>query len=177
MAPLPSNNTGVLYVDYTTCGEQHTLQFRFNTSASFNDSMALADGFLTALTGGLNLVTIDGARVRDAGTNVTYPVTWTGAATYGTTTGPHNESAYYYDFVGRSIDGRRCRVAVFGAGGDHDAADNDYRISASSSTAVAAAIAALESDGNAACSISGNAVNWQQYCNTGVNAYWRNHIR
>ncbi len=176
MAPLPSNNTGVLFVDYNTCGEDHTIQCRFNAAASFNDSMALMDGFLTAISASTQLITITGARVRDVGSNVTYPVTWTGAATYGSGAGTHDQAAWFFDFVGRSIGGRRVRMAVFGAQTIVDGSGHDYRLDTGTAS-IAAAIAALESDGNACCAIDGDAPSWHQYANSGVNAYWRNHIR
>jgi len=176
MAPLPSNNTGVLFIDYETCGINHTLQARFDGVQSFNDSMALLDGFLTALDPAMYQINILGARVRDQGGNVTYPVTWTGAASYGNAPGPKQAGAWYFDFIGRSIGGRRCRIEVFGAPVVADETGEDYRLPAATSY-IGAALAALESDGGAVCAIDGDAVNWHQYANTGVNAYWRNRIR
>lgn len=177
MAPLPGNNTAVLYVDYSTCGHDHTLQCRYDDTASAGDAMALVDAFLTALDPGLTQTDIIGARVRDQGGSVTYPVTWTGAAQYGGTAGPAYKSAAYLDFVGRSIDGRRARIAVFGPGDFFDATNEDYRFTTADSAVIAAAVAVLEGGIGTPCSISGEAVNWHQYANTGVNAYWRNHIR
>lgn len=177
MAPLPSNNTAVVYLDYNTCGEDHTLQMRHDGTASNDDTMAVMDAFLLALSPGLNLVTIIGARARDAGGAVTYPLTWPGDPTYGSGAGPHYESANFLDFIGRSIGGRRCRVSVFGWSVQADAGGEDYRLSASESTAVAAALAVLEAGSGTPVSIDGDPVNWHQYANMGVNAYWRNHIR
>ena len=176
MAPLPTNNTAVLFVDYSTCLENHTVQMRYASDSSASEAMTALDAFLTGLDVTLNEVTILGARVRDEGSNVTYPVTWTGDATYGASAGTHEKSAWFIDFVGRSIDGRRCRIEMFGAVAAFDGTQHDYRIETDNTT-VAAALAALEANGSAPCSISGLAVNWHQYANLGVNAYWRNRIR
>src|ERR671919_423287 len=110
MAPLPSNNTGVLYIDYSGAGE------------NFN-------------------------------------------------------SAWYMDFVGRSIDGRRCRISWFGLVVDFDAVNDDYRLLAGENSNVADVLTALDFGSDVPVSISGQAVNWHQYANIGQNAYWRNHIR
>jgi len=177
MAPLPSNNTAVLFVDYTGCGEGHTAQVRYGTGSSATDAMTLLDAVWTAMTPRLRLVTITGARVRDIGTNVTYPVTWTGASTYGSGAGFHFESAYYADFVGRSIDGRRCRLAFFCAIAPADVTNDDFRVTAAENSDVDDAITALNAGSDVPVTISGGAVNWQLYTNIGTNAYWRNRIR
>ena len=178
MPTIPSNNTGVLYVDYGVAEENHTIQCRFGSSASASDAQNIIHDLLTALSSLMYLITINGAKVRDKGTNVTYPVTWSHASTYGSGSGPHYYSAAYFDFVGRSIDGVRCRIAVFGAKGLADGSNNeDYRLTAAESVPIAAAISALDSGTDTPVSVSGLAVNWHLYANMGVNAYWRNHIR
>jgi len=177
MAPLPSNTTAVLFVDYTVCGEGHTLQLRYGTGATFSTAMTVVDNLLTAMASLLRLITITGARVRDLGSNVTYPVTWSGSATYGSGAGTHNESAYYFDFIGRSVDGRRVRIAIFGAVSDYDGTNNDFRLNTAESTPVANAFAALTGGSDVPVSISGLVVSWHTYANMGANAYWRNRIR
>lgn len=176
MAPLPSNNTGVFYLDYTTEGQDHTMQIRFGTGSSALEAAGVADAFLAALGTNMYAMTINGARVRDAGASVSYPVTWDGDAVYGSGTEGLYATAQYVDFVGRSIDGRRARIAVFGWKGIVDTTDDNFRFSSSTGW-VAAALAALEALPFCPVSISGEVVNWQQYANTGINAYWRNHIR
>lgn len=176
MAPLPSNNTAVYFLDYEVESHQHTIQARFGSGGSVNDAAAFLDAFLTAFGTNIYLLTIIGARVRDVGSDVTYPVTWDGAATYGSSTEGEYASAQYIDFIGRSIDGRRCRIAVFGVKGIVDTGQKDFRL-ASGVAYVGAALAVLEASSDVPVSISGEPVNWHQYANTGINAYWRNHIR
>lgn len=177
MAPIPSNNTGVLFVDYNTCGEDHTIQMRYGSGGSVTDAMTVMENFLNALDPGLNLVTIIGARERAAGGNVTFPVAWTGAATYGGSAGTREKTAQYIDFVGRSVGGVRLRVAMFGVGDVVDTTEHDYRFSRAASAVVDDALTALEASAVAPVAADGDAVSWHQYANVGVNAYWRNRIR
>lgn len=175
MAPLPSNSTGVLFVDYSTGGENHTVQLRYQDGSSVVDAMIALDEFLTALDTLISVITITGARHRLISADVTLPITWTGAATYGSGTAPHAKSAFYIDFVGRSPEGRRVRVSVFGSAEAIDLVESDYRLPASGD--VLAAIEALRSNGSTICAIDGLEPIWYDYANIGINAYWRNKIR
>lgn len=178
MAPLPVESTARLFVDYTTCSEQHTLMCRFGVGSSVGDAIALVDAFLIALDDFVLAATIDAARVADLGSTFTYPVSWTGAATFGAGVGTHYKTANYLDFVGRSIGGRRVRMAVFGAVFHADTVGTgDYRFNATDEARVAAALAVLEASSTEPVAIDGDAAVWQQYANCGVNAYWRNNIR
>lgn len=177
MAPLPSNNTDVLFVDYNTCGEDHTAQVRFNDDGSVTEAMSLLDTVLTALSSRLRLITIVGARVRAAGGSITVPVTWAGDPTYGGSAGVHFESAYFCDFIGRSDLGRRVRLAIFGFNSPADITNDDFRVTAAEDSGVEDAIAALNAATGVAIAVDGIHANWYPYANIGTNAYWRNHIR
>jgi len=176
MAPLPSNNTAVYYLDYETEGHIHTIQARYGSGGSANDAAAMLDAFLTALGTNIYLYNIQGARVRDAGGSVTYPVTWDGASTYGSGTEGEYASAQYGDFIGRSIGGRRCRIAIFGVKGIVDTSGDDFRFPDTVGY-VGAALAVLRASSDTPVAIDGDPVNWHDYMNSGINAYWRNHIR
>jgi len=177
MAPLPSNNTGVLFVDYSTCGENHTAQLRFNSPGTYLDCMIILDAMWTAMVAFLYQVDIIGARVRLGNTNVSNPVTWTGDAQYGGDPGPHYATAQYVDFVGRSSGGRRVRVEFFGAQAYFDGGGDDYRFQAADFPFVVTCLNALTSDPGNAIAIDGLEPSWHQYGNGGVNAYWRNRVR
>lgn len=175
MAPLPSNTTGVVFVDYTVGGEEHTIQCRYSASGSAAGAMTVIADFLAALTSVLETITITGARHRPAGSTITLPMVWTGAATYGSGVATRAQSAWYYDFIGRSPDGRRVRMSVFGANAMTDIAEGDYRIPIVG--AFIGAKAVLDAAPDDAVTISGDTPVWYTYANTGVNAYWRNRIR
>ena len=177
MAPLPTNNTDSLFVDYHISGEDHVIQCRFASPAGVNDAMDVVDGVLTAIASDLTTVTIVGARQRLSGTTVTFPITWTGAPSYGSGSGSHFQTASYMDFVGRSLDGRRVRFTIFGHAALADTTGSDYRFDASAHASVAAALVVLRGTVGTPCSISGQDATWKDYANIGVNAHWRNKIR
>ncbi len=175
MAPLPSNNTGVLFLDYSVGGEDHTVQFRYPPGGSLIDLKDVADQFLSALGDAIMTITITGARHRAEGENITLPTAWTGASTYGTGSATHDQSAWYVDFVGRSAGGRKVRIAIFGAASFEDNIGHDYRLPATDQ--IADALTVLNDNGDILTGIDGETVVWYSYANVGVNAYWRNRIR
>jgi len=175
MAPLPHNNTAIFYLDYQTCGHDHTMEVRFGSGSSAGEAAAMIDAFLIALDDYIRVWTVIGARVQDIGTNVSYPVTWDGEDTYGSGAGTEDESAQYLSYVGRSIDGRRYRQFAFGSAVDHSS--GKYRVQAGVDAKVAAALAVLEAAAECPVSISGQAINFQQYANCGQNSYWERQIR
>ena len=175
MAPLPSNTTGILFVDYQVGGQQHTFQVRFQAPSTYADAMVEAGDWLTALGTSIYEITILGARVQAVGTNVTFPTPWLELSTYGSGTCPPAASAQFYDFVGRSPDGRRVRLSIFGAA--TLTFGNNYRASTGENTAIDAAVTELNSAEGTMLTISGEQPTWQLYANSGINAYWRNKIR
>lgn len=177
MAALPVESTGRLFVDYTICGEGHTVLVRYGTGGNPGDAMALLDAFWIATDALFYHAIITGARVADLGSTVTYPVTYTGASSFGSGAGSHYQTANYIDFVGRSIGGKRVRVSTFGVVTHADTAASDYRWDATENADVAAGLAVLEAGTDTPVAIDGDPAVWHQYANIGVNAYWRNRIR
>jgi hypothetical protein len=175
MAPLPANNTDRYFLDYETGGHNHTMVMRTETSIAAVAASDVFDQLLTALHDLLFQITIVGLRFQEEGTNVSLPRDWAGDATYGGSVGASYTSAQYLDFVGRGADGRRARVAVFGA--TFIQQGNDYRATPTEQPAIGDAIEVLNTNPDYFEAISGSAVSWYAYANTGVNAYWRNHIR
>jgi len=175
MAPLPTNNTAVFFLDYSVAGETHTLQMRCDETVTDTDASATMFAFLNELDAQVYESTVVGFRFRQAGSNVTLPAVWSATTTWGTGVGNHDTSARYIDFVGRDSDGRRVRATVFGA--INIQVGNDYRTTSAEATYVADAIAQLTSDAQMFWTIAGNVPVWNQYTDIGVNAYWRNKIR
>jgi len=177
MAITDPTNTARLFLDYNTCDEDHTAMLRYTTLGSPGNCMTILDAMLTAMVAFLYRVTIIGARVAAVGSNVTNPVTWTGDATYGGDPGPHFASAQFVDFVGRGSDGKRVRVAFFGAQTQADGGGDDFRFQAADFPFVVTCVTALASDPGNAVTVTGLDASWKPYGNGGVNAYWRNKIR
>lgn len=175
MPPLPSNTTGVVFVDYSVGGHDHTIEARYSASGSQAGAMTVIDDLLTSLAAVLFTLTINGARHRPALSNVTLPVPWTGAATYGSGVAVPAQSAWYYNFIGRAPSGRRARIGVFGSNAVTDISAGDYRIPIVG--AFVGARAVLDAAPDDAVAIDGDTPVWYDYVNCGVNAYWRNRIR
>lgn len=176
MAALNPNNTARLWLDYLTCGYNHSVQCRIGTGVLPSDGLDTLADLLDALSPSLYLLTVTGARLAVAGSNVSNPIPWPGEDTYGADVGPDAASANMFDFVGRSNDGRRVRACVFGAR-YAATSDGNYRSVPGEDAALGAARAVLIGTEGEFVTISGLAPDWKQYTNVGPNAYWRNHIR
>jgi len=177
MAPLDPTNTARVYLDYSTCGENHTAMLRYSALGSISDCFDIWQTMLGAMNTFLHEIVIIGARASAVGSNITNPVTWTGDDTYGGDPGPHYATAQYVDFIGRTVTGRRVRSAFFGASAYFDGTTDDFRYQAADFPFVVTCVTALESDPGNAVGIDGLVPVWHLYGNGGVNAYWRNKIR
>jgi len=175
MAPLDPNATARVYVDYEVAGYEHTLIARFTSAGNISDTVSHMADLIIALNDQLYASTLVGLRASNAGSGVSYPISETFPTDWGDGTAVGNETAQFYDFVGRSVDGRRVRAALFGA---KIVSNNDvYRLPYSLGGLWADAIDALDTSFPSFCTISGQAPTWHRYINTGINAYWRNKIR
>jgi len=140
MAPLAPNNTSRVFVDYTDGINPHTLECRFSEiNSSPANAMFAVGNFLTALGTDIDLLVILGARVQHQTSLVSSPVTWNGAANYGTGTMPGSRAPLQTMFQGRSALGRRWKLSIFGYKGGP--ADN-FRLASSIAT-IGAAITAI----------------------------------
>lgn len=176
MAPLAPNSTARVFVDYTVAGHQHTLQCRFDAPNTPSDCLPVIGDFLTAFGNQLYASTLVGVRYTVAGGTVSSPFSAVGMPTsWGSGAATGNESAQYYDFIGRTTGGRRVRVSVFGA---VNVSVNDvFRIPISGNPPWSDALDVLEAAEGVFIGIDGLQPYWHPYVNTGINAYWRNQIR
>lgn len=114
MAPLPENNTPRFWLDYNDGRNDHSLMVRYAASAGTAAAMDFLDAFLTALSADLFLLTVQGARASASGSNISLPVAWTGAASYGADPLPLNRRPFECRFLSRSVTGRRGSMSVYG---------------------------------------------------------------
>lgn len=175
LAPLLPNNTARYFLDYSVASTSHTLGMRVDPEVTDADAISVLDSFMDVVGAFCYPITVEGLRFQQAGALVSYDVAWTGSAGWGTGTSVPAVAAQYYDFVGRDTEGRRVRVAVFGAG--LVTSGGDYRIVDSEAGWVSDALAALTQDAQMFWTIGGEIPVWKQYINCGVNAYWRNKQR
>lgn len=175
MAPLPPESTARLFVDYETCGVQHTSMIRFAEGNTYVDAQVEWNDVVEAVDFELFQLTILGCRVANLGSTVTYPVEWVQQATYGAGPGPRPAGAWMLNFIGRSNGGRRVAFELFGC--QEENLNEKYRITSAENANVAAALVELTSSEGTAIAIDGEQPHWQSYVNIGTNAYWRNKIR
>jgi hypothetical protein len=172
MAPLPANSTPRFRVHYSNAGEGHVMDIR-----SHDSPLALGlnvDDLLTALSPLLLLTTVETVEFAASGSNVFNLVTsGIETNTYGSGAGGVQSPSNYINFIGRSSDGRRVRLAVFGVNN----VAQDYRWNPGDNSNVDAAIAALNVAANHFVTIGDIKPVWKSYANAGFNAYWQKAIR
>lgn len=175
MAPLPGNLTDRLFVDYIVAQHQHTQVVRYSSPNTYQDAYDAFLSIAVALDDQLYASTLVGARVAVVGSNISLPVSVTGATTWGTGAAGDKATAQFYDFIGRGGDGRRVRATFFGA----VTVDFEglFRLQADDAVAFADALTAVDEAEGAYLTVSGGEAVWKAYINCGVNAYWRNQIR
>jgi len=172
MAPLPPSNTARYKVHYTNAGESHTLNFRSHDSPS---AIGLnVDDIMTAISGLLYPTTIDLVEFAAQGSNIFNSVTsGIEGNTYGSGVAVPSSPAAYINFIGRSSDGRRVRLAFFGA----KIIGVDFRFAPGEDGAIDNAIASLSAPANHFVTIGDIEPVWKLYANGGYNAYWQKQIR
>lgn len=175
MAPLPPDSTGRLFIDYETCGYDHTALIRLGAGVTPADGADEFNTLITGITGLFYLSTFLGARFAPAGSNIANPVTADWPVSWGSGAGPAYATAQFVDFIGRSLDGRRVRFSLFGAALEQF--NNRFRVPAADSTAVNNGVTTLNAAEGTFVSINGFQPVWKQYANIGPNAYWRNKVR
>lgn len=114
MAPLPENNTGRLFIEYTSAGRAHTLLLRYPDEVDGADAAGFAGPVIAAMKGVMaSNDAVTGARFSAAGSNVSFPVAIvTGPGTGSAWTDP-DAGAGFASWTGRSADGRDVKYTVF----------------------------------------------------------------
>lgn len=175
MAPLPSNTTARLYIEYTSVGIEHTLMLRLEASATSTDAQAIYASFVAAAKGVMDQQdSFTGARFSAAGSNVSFPITVTATAGTATVSEDPQQLANFVGISGRSIDGRDANVKLFTCYVNPDTAG--YRVD-SPSGAEATFRNWFNTNAAELVTISNSQVIWNQYLNYGYHAYWQRRAR
>lgn len=177
MAPLPDNSTARVWVDYNDGVNDHSLMIRYSPSgATVADAMDAAIAFLEAMDPLLYLIGITGARASAAGSTFSFPVAWTGAATYGDDTMDPVFAPRETRFLGRDNGGRRVSWSLYG--GKYETPEN-YRLNPLDFAAVASAISAIEANVVADTFLTinyGDPIVYP-YADVNFNSYWERQAR
>lgn len=174
MAPLPPENTGRLFIDYVTQGQEHTTVVRLGTTGTSLEAAAVYGALAPLMaeflptTGG-----ITGARYAAPGSNLSFNLGVTpepGKRGEGVNA---NERSDFISFTGRSIGGRRTRFTVFTPFNDPDS--QGFR--SNTLTAAQAALLNELQTNESITGIDGENVIWNPYVNRGYNAYFQRKLR
>jgi len=176
MPALPQSNTARFWLDYSDGVNEHSMTFRISNSVTLVTIKSQVDNFLTQLDTSLYLISILGCRVAVEGSNVTNPTTWTGNSTFGSGAMPIANAPRELRFIGRSTDGRRNSVSVYGYNG---ATPEIYRINSATSPAVEDAITALANASalGVGLTISHGVPVWKNYASFNFNSFWEKEAR
>lgn len=176
MPPLPENSTACVFIDYEVAGYPHTAQVRFDAPNTPSDVLVEFASIVTALGPNLYESHLLGTRYRVAGGTVSVPFPSTGLpAVWGVGLAVGDETARYYDWIGRSTGGKRVRFSLFGA--TILTNDNKYRITSTIGPPWSEVQDILDAAEGTFLAIDGLQPVWYPYVNLGVNAYWRNKVR
>ena len=175
MAPLAPDSTPRVWIDYEVGSYNHTLQIRHTEDVAPEDVIPAFNDFITACGILFFASTFVGARYAAGGSHISVPLAGSWPVGWGDTAAGRKDSANYVDFIGRSADGRRVRMAVFGAKNQN--LGDDYRMTSVESAPMFAGVGELNSHPGIFVSINAFQPVWYPYANLGTNAYWRNHIR
>jgi hypothetical protein len=172
MAPLSPDNTPRFRVFYDMAGDQHSFQIRSHASPATVGG--IVDNFLSNMGIAGYLKTILFVDFAVAGSSVYNPVT-TGIEgnTYGSGLAPAEAQAWEFNFIGRTVGGRRVRIGVFGA----TALGDNYRYIAGESGQLDSAIAALVAAAGNIVGIDDLTPVWKDYVNVKPNDHWVKNLR
>lgn len=172
MAPLAPNATPRFRCHYTSAGEGHTMQLRSGASPSYIGGVF--NDIFTAMDPAMAPATLDFVDWAPAGSDIFNPVvTGQEGNAYTGAVFTDEMKAWAYTFLGRSTGGRRVRLFLFSA----LFLGSDYRIEASASAPIAAAIAALTAAGSNVLCIDGLTPVWKSYVDIQVNDHWVKVLR
>jgi len=139
LGALPPHNTARFWVDYSDGTNLHTLLIRYD--ANINDVLDAADQLFLAIASDWYEITIGEVRFAASGSDVSFPLTWGGSATYGATAMPGVYAPRQFMLLGRTNTGRKARWSLFGFEGD---TPDDYRLARVAANIVDDALTVIE---------------------------------
>jgi hypothetical protein len=171
---LNPNNTRRYFLNYSTSAAAHTMMLRTTTAVNAFSASFIFNDIFTAWASDLSLVTVNSMEMAEKGTNVRNPVLYSGAATFGAAAEVGNLAPRQICFLGRSTDGRRARLFLFGYKG---ATPTDWRFTVADHAAVGTVYNLLNSNPGVFLSISELATVKYNYADVNFNSYWERELR
>lgn len=174
MAPLPPESTARYFVDYATCGEEHTMEIRATAVVSPATFGTILNNYLLNIQALIFPLTVNIVRFAATGSTISNPVT-TGmeGQVRGAGTPTVDNVPIALNFVGRSGGGRRVRLMTFGYKG----AVSAYRLTSAEDANISDAVDTLNTTANCFLAIDNTKPVWYAYANVLSNAYWQRRVR
>ena len=171
---LPPDNTICLFIDYQNAISAHTMLVRVVDSFGPTAYVTEVQAFLNALEDIIGASTITGVRRRNKNAHVSFPI---GSTLVGTTFGDGpvtmDTNAVALSFVGRTPNGSRAKVSVFGYHGSISA----YRLTPTEFGPIGTAVDALQGATDGFIAIDGARPQWYRYADIKANNYWVRRAR
>lgn len=170
---LDPSNTARAFMTYQVNGAVHTMMVRVGDTVSdgtISEAVgALLDAMDSLLYGSLFVKFERSA----PGSNIRLPATWSGPTEWGDGEADQNAPTAW-SFTGKGTSGHKFALQIFGRSTEQN---NNWRLAAADDSAIAAALAALETTEDVFNNINGDAPIYNQYANQSMNAYWQRKAR
>lgn len=174
MAAIPDNFSDSYFIDYSNNVSGHTMLVRGELGGTLADLDADVKSFLQALGTSVAGSTITAVRKRNANTTISFPVGSTLVGfTFGAGSTDVEHNAVAETFVGRTVEGVRSRISVFGYKGEISA----YRLTPGESPIVAASVAVLNGAETVFLAKDGLQPVWTEWIDIKANDYWVRRAR
>jgi hypothetical protein len=175
LPPLPESNTERWWMVYTVNGATHRLMIRTVDGVTAAQVEPVFFNIWSMHAAALNSTQLLNLERALKGSNVRIPFAYTLSNQFGTGTQSGNDRrARSWSYTGRSTDGRKSRLFIFGG---IDASQGDYRTTSAESTIVQTFSAYLNAAASVFLSISGLQPVWHAYLNIGYNDHWIKQFR
>lgn len=169
LGALPPHNTARVWIDYNDGINTHTLLIRHDSSVG--SVMDSADTLFLALASDWYEITIGEVRFAASGSDISFPATWSGSATYGATAMPGVFAPREMCFLGRDSNGRRARWFLFGFEGSSPDTYRLERVAANIVDDILTVIEAAQTS-DIFLSISGQRPTMYQYADFNFNNHY-----
>lgn len=175
MAPLPPSSTDRWKYTYQNAIAEHSLTFRLATGSTVADADAVMSALAVYFDDLVAESNITGLEFAATGSDIFNPVGSSDmvGTTFGVNAANNTTNAVAATLIGRSSDGRRARLSVFGWFG----AVSDYRLTVAEDPDLGVLLAFMNNASTPLISISGLTVIYKQYIDIKSNDHWVSEAR
>ena len=176
MTALPPNGTPTAFLRYTNGFARHVTQFRFAPEVLPEDAQQMVAAFVDVAR---LLLSPDGVfdqlDYREANSDVTYPLPWSGVPGAFTSVGTLIDRPRFVSWVGRSTNGHKVRITMFPGVAVNPT--NNYRLEPGEVTICDDVLTLLRGTSVDFRAIDAGQPIWKNYTNVGLNSYFQRKAR